>query len=98
MNFEGVILGAIVFIIIGLFHPIVIKAEYYLSKKSWPIFFAAGVVSLVISMYISHTMLSAVLGVLGFASMWSIYELFQQEKRVKKGWYPKKQKKDKQKL
>jgi hypothetical protein len=49
-------------------------------------------------MYISHTMLSAVLGVLGFASMWSIYELFQQEKRVKKGWYPKKQKKDKQKL
>jgi len=42
MNFKGIILGVITFLIIGLFHPIVIKAEYYFSKKSRYVFAAAG--------------------------------------------------------
>ena len=29
MNFEGILLGAGAFLCIGLFHPLVIKAEYY---------------------------------------------------------------------
>ena len=29
MNWNGLLIGVITFIIIGLFHPIVIKAEYY---------------------------------------------------------------------
>ena len=35
MQFNGLIMGISVFLIIGIFHPIVIKAEYYFTKKSW---------------------------------------------------------------
>nr|WP_197272504.1 DUF4491 family protein [Methanobrevibacter arboriphilus] len=34
MYFEGIIIGLSAFIIIGIFHPIVIKGEYYIGKKS----------------------------------------------------------------
>lgn len=33
-------------------------------------------------------LLSRVLGVLGASSLWSIKELYEQENRVKKGWFP----------
>ena len=32
MNFEGILLGAGAFLCIGLFHPLVIKAEYYCGR------------------------------------------------------------------
>ncbi len=35
MSFGGILLGAAVFLIIGIFHPIVIKMEYYFGKRSW---------------------------------------------------------------
>ena len=36
MNFTGIIVGLATFLIIGIFHPIVIKAEYYWGvKKGW---------------------------------------------------------------
>ena len=38
MNFQGITIGIIVFAIIGVFHPIVIKTEYYIGKKAWPVF------------------------------------------------------------
>lgn len=38
MNMDGVFVGAMIFILFGLFHVIVIKAEYYLSKRIWPLF------------------------------------------------------------
>ena len=34
--------------------------------------------------------LSGGFGILGFALLWSIHELFQQKERVRKGWFPKK--------
>ena len=43
MNFTGIIVGLATFLIIGVFHPIVIKAEYYFSKSCWPVFLAAGI-------------------------------------------------------
>ena len=33
-------------------------------------------------------MLSAILGVLGATCLWTIGEIFEQRKRVKKGWFP----------
>lgn len=33
MNYVGVIIGLATFLIIGLFHPIVIKAEYHFGKQ-----------------------------------------------------------------
>lgn len=92
MNFDGIIIGLVSFLIIGLFHPIVIKGEYYFSKKIWPIFLVVGIVFLVISLYTESSILTASLGVTGFSCLWSIKELFEQEERVKKGWYPKRPK------
>ncbi len=88
MNFAGIILGASAFIIIGVFHPIVIKAEYYLGKGCWWMFALAGLAFCAAALYVSDTVLSSILGVVGFSCFWSILELFHQEKRVKKGWFP----------
>ena len=88
MNHQGVLIGFISFVAIGLFHPIVIKAEYYFSKKIWPVFLLAGMALLVISLCIQTTLTAALVGVVGFSCLWSIIELFQQEKRVKRGWFP----------
>lgn len=91
MNFQGVTIGLISFLIIGIFHPIVIKAEYYFSKKIWPVFLVVGIVFIFLSMSINTQVLSAILGITGFSCFWSIHEIFEQEKRVQKGWYPKKE-------
>ena len=42
MHFEGVAIGLLVFVIIGVFHPMVIKTEYYYGKNVWPIYFIIG--------------------------------------------------------
>lgn len=88
MNFQGVIIGIAAFAIIGLFHPIVIKSEYYIGKKVWPIFMLIGLVLIALSIYFKNITLSAITGIIGFSSLWSIHEIFEQEERVKKGWFP----------
>ena len=89
MNFFGIVIGLIAFFIIGIFHPIVIKTEYYFGKKVWPVFLVVGIFCLLISIFINDKIISAIIGVLGFSSIWSIHELIEQEERVKKGWFPK---------
>lgn len=88
MNFYGIIIGIISFSIIGIFHPIVIKGEYYFGKKIWPIFLISGITFIIISIYLKNEILSAFMGVLGFSCLWSIHELIEQEHRVKRGWFP----------
>lgn len=88
MNFAGIILGASAFVIIGLFHPIVIKAEYYLSKRCWWMFALVGLAFCVAALFARSTVVSSILGVVGFSCFWSILELFEQEERVRKGWFP----------
>lgn len=90
MNFEGIIIGAATFLIIGIFHPIVIKAEYHFGKGCWWAFLLAGAGFLALSLFLKDTTLSTLAGVVAFSSFWSILELFHQEKRVQKGWFPKK--------
>ena len=88
MSFTGILIGVISFLSIGVFHPIVIKAEYYFSKYCWPVFLIAGIVLMVISVFVQHVVISSALAVIGMSSWWSILELFEQEKRVEKGWFP----------
>lgn len=89
MNYSGLILGVATFLLIGVFHVIVVKGEYYFSKKIWPLFLATGIASLFISLFISSSVISSLLAVFGISCLWSIRELFEQEDRVKKGWFPK---------
>ena len=35
MQFTGIITAVATFLIIGLFHPIVIKSEYYFGTRCW---------------------------------------------------------------
>ncbi len=88
MVMEGIIIGAGTFLIIGLLHPVVIKAEYHCGKRVWPFFLLSGAGCIFLSVIVSGSVLSALLSVTGFSLFWSIRELFEQEKRVQKGWYP----------
>lgn len=88
MNADGLIVGAITFLLIGLFHVIVVKTEYYFSKRAWPAFLIAGCVCLAASAVVASTVCRYLLAVLGFTWLWSIKELFEQEERVQKGWFP----------
>lgn len=87
-NLHGLLIGICTFLIIGLFHPIVIKAEYYLGTKSWWIFLVMGIIGCTASILCDNLTISALLGVFSFSSFWSIKEVFEQRKRVEKGWFP----------
>lgn len=89
MNWESIFVGLAAFVIIGVFHPIVIKGEYYFSKRIWPLFLIAGILFVAGALFTEGNFLSAVLSITGFTCLWSIKELFEQEKRVEKGWFPK---------
>ena len=89
LNFSGVAIGVATFIVIGLFHPLVIKAEYYIGVRSWWLFLLLGIVAGVASLLVHNLILSIILGVVAFSSFWSIGEVFEQRKRVQKGWFPK---------
>ena len=88
MNFTGIIVGLATFLIIGLFHPIVIKAEYYLGTKCWWMFLIAGLIFGAVSILVDNLIVSTILGVTAFSSFWSILELKEQKERVRKGWVP----------
>lgn len=88
MYFTGILIGLATFLIIGLFHPIVIKAEYYLGTKCWWAFLLAGILFCGLSLIVANVILSTVFGVTAFSSFWSILELFEQKERVRKGWFP----------
>ena len=88
MNCLGIIVGLATFIIIGIFHPLVIKAEYHLGKRCWWMFALAGVAFAVLSLFIEGLVWATITGVTAFSCFWSIHELFEQENRVKKGWFP----------
>ena len=84
----GIIIGVATFLVIGLFHPLVIKAEYYIGVKSWWLFLFGGIIAIVASLLVENLMLSVLFGVVAFSSFWSIGEVFEQKKRVEKGWFP----------
>lgn len=94
-NLQGLIIGLATFLIIGIFHPLVIKGEYYFGVKCWWVFLIMGVVGTILSLLVTNTMGSILLGVTAFSSFWSILEVFEQRDRVKKGWFPANPKREK---
>lgn len=88
MTLTGVIIGLATFLIIGAFHPVVIKTEYYFGTRPWWIFLIVGIGCIVGALFIKLLLVSAIMGVTGFSALWSILELFEQRERVNKGWFP----------
>ena len=88
MNYTGILVGAATFAAIGLCHPLVIKAEYYIGRKSWWLFLLAGLAFSALSLFTKNYLGSTIAGAFAFSFFWGILEIFEQEKRVLKGWFP----------
>jgi hypothetical protein len=88
MHWQGIVIGLAAFLIIGIFHPIVIKGEYHFGRKIWPVFLVVGLVSVGATLLIENSVIAAIMGIFGFSCLWSINELIEQEERVRKGWFP----------
>lgn len=88
LNWEGLLVGVATFIIIGLFHPFVIKGEYYFGRKINYVFASLGVLAGIGALLVSSLFVSSLLAVVSFSSFWSIREVIEQEERVRKGWFP----------
>ena len=80
-NLTGLIIGICTFLIIGLFHPVVIKAEYYWGTGCWWIFLVLGIVGTIAALWVTNVLWSSLLGVFAFSSFWTIKEIFEQEER-----------------
>lgn len=87
LNWEGLALGACTFLIIGIFHPLVIKGEYYFGQKVKWVFALLGVAASAGAL-LTAGFLSCLLAVTAFSSFWSIKEVAEQRERVRKGWFP----------
>lgn len=87
-NFLGLAIGVCTFLVIGVFHPIVIKSEYYFGTRCWWAFLFAGIGMGVGTLLVENIFVSALLGVTAFSCFWSIKEIFEQQERVQKGWFP----------
>ena len=88
-HLAGLFIGICTVVTIGIVHPVVVKAEYYWGTKCWWIFLILGIAGVAASLSIDNVILSSLLGVFAFSSFWTIKEVFEQEDRVKKGWFPK---------
>ena len=88
MNFSGIIVGAAVFVIIGICHPIVIKMEYWWGKRSWWVLLVAGLAFAAGSLFVHSTVGATILGAAAFSCFWGIHEILSQEMRVLRGWFP----------
>lgn len=87
-HLSGIAIGLATFFIIGLFHPVVIKCHYYFGTRCWWWFLVLGIIACGASLIIDDIFWSSLVAVVAFSSFWTIKEIFDQEKRVARGWFP----------
>ena len=63
MNYNGIIVGAAVFLSIGICHPAVIKMEYHLGKQRWWIWLVAGLGFSTLSLFVQDDIVSTIMAV-----------------------------------
>ncbi len=87
MHLENILFGGAVFLIIGVFHPFVIKTEYYLGKRALPLFVLPGIFSAAAAFFLGG-LIGILFAVLSCTCFWSIGEVTEQYNRVERGWFP----------
>ena len=87
MQFAGVILGVVTFLMIGFLHIAVVKIERLWGSHLWPGFLVLGLLFGVASLLVDNVLASALLGVNGFLFAWSGPELKKQKERVEQGYH-----------
>ena len=80
-HLQGLLIGAATFLIIGFFHPLVIKAEYYWGTRSRWAFLALGVAGITASLAVENQTLSSLCGVPAFSALRSIRAIKQPQER-----------------
>ena len=88
MNWQGIVVAVSSLLIIAVYHPLVIKVEYYFSSRVWPLFALCGVIGLTASLFLRGA-LAPVAAFWGATNLWCVVEVHAQAKRVEKGWFPK---------
>ena len=88
MNYFGLLTGIATLFIIGLGFPLVIHGERIFGFLWWPYMMGAGILLVVISLWIRIDWLSVLVGVLGATFVWGSTELKEQAVRAEIGWYP----------
>lgn len=68
----GIVIGICTFLIIGFFHPVVVKAEYYWGTRCWWIFLLLGILALAGSVLVDNLLIASLLGVFSFSSFWTV--------------------------
>lgn len=87
-NLTGLVIGVATFLIIGLFHPMVIKGEYYFGVRCWWFFLLMGVAAIAASVAVRHILWSTLLAVWGASSLWSIGEPVRAARTCGEGMVP----------
>lgn len=77
VNLSGILVALCSYLVIGLFHPIVIKCEYHFSHRVWPVFLVCGL-ALLAAALLTQGLVSILLGLVGASCLWSIHELKEQ--------------------
>src|SRR5512141_1725943 len=88
MNYFGLLIGLATLCVIGLGFPLVIRGERLFGYLWWPYMMAAGILFVVISLFIQSDWISVMVGVLGATFIWGSTELKEQAVRTELGWYP----------
>ena len=55
-NLTGLVIGICTFLIIGVFHPVVIKCEYYFGTRCWWVFLVLGFIGIGAALWIHHVL------------------------------------------
>ena len=84
MQFAGIILGVVTFVMIGVLHVSVVKIERIWGAQLWPGFVILGALFGIGSLFVDDVLISALLGVNGFLFAWSGPELKKQKERVER--------------
>lgn len=92
MQYSGLLVGCALFATMFIARWMCIKGEYYFGKKFCIVFAILGFVGVAAALFIENIILSSILSIIGFVSLWGIHETIEQTRRVKKGWFPKRKK------
>jgi Domain of unknown function (DUF4491) len=87
MQFTGLILGVVTFLMIGFLHMAVVRIERLWGSQLWQGFVFLGLLFGIGSLFVDDILISALLGVNGFLFAWSGPELKKQKERVEKEYH-----------
>ena len=88
MNAFGFYVGLVTLLVIGLGFVWVIRGERYLGHLWWPYFMGAGIMLVILSLFISNDWGSVLAGVIGGSLIWGSTEFKEQAIRAELGWFP----------